>query len=170
MRHFLNFIIGSNNFLTDDFSVVGTMGSLSEPHASATAKFLAPTSAVLLPPGTTVASPLAVNHTSAPLAVTHTTIVFHWDVSSFLTVELCLDGDSSKKQEGYNLNHGARICKKCFKDYLEKGLKNYKYTCMYADRSAQLENEPRREKTGLRGFRPGPTQTDLYQLRKELEA
>ena len=30
--------------------------------------------------------------------------------------------------------------------------------------------EPRREKTGLRGFRPGPTQTGLYQLRKELEA
>ena len=30
--------------------------------------------------------------------------------------------------------------------------------------------EPRREKTGLRGFRPGPTQTGLYTLRKELEA
>ena len=30
--------------------------------------------------------------------------------------------------------------------------------------------EPRREKTGLRGFRPGPTQTDLYKLRKEIEA
>ena len=30
--------------------------------------------------------------------------------------------------------------------------------------------EPRREKTGLRGFRPGPTQTGLYMLRKELEA
>ena len=30
--------------------------------------------------------------------------------------------------------------------------------------------EPRREKTGLRGFRPGPTQTDLYKLRKELDA
>ena len=30
--------------------------------------------------------------------------------------------------------------------------------------------EPRREKTGLRGFRPGPTQTGLYSLRKELEA
>ena len=29
---------------------------------------------------------------------------------------------------------------------------------------------PRREKTGLRGFRPGPTQTGLYKLRKELEA
>ena len=29
--------------------------------------------------------------------------------------------------------------------------------------------EPRREKTGLRGFRPGPTQTGLYKLRKELE-
>ena len=30
--------------------------------------------------------------------------------------------------------------------------------------------EPRREKTGLRGFRPGQTQTGLYKLRKELEA
>ena len=44
--------------------------------------------------------------------------------------------------------------------------------------SVQAENnksvwkllEPRREKTGLRGFRPGPTQTGLYKLRKELEA
>ena len=34
----------------------------------------------------------------------------------------------------------------------------------------QLKIEPRREKTGLRGFRTGPTQTDLYKLRKELEA
>ena len=34
----------------------------------------------------------------------------------------------------------------------------------------RLTNEPRREKTGLRGFRPGPTQTGLYKLRKELEA
>ena len=34
----------------------------------------------------------------------------------------------------------------------------------------QRRNEPRREKTGLRGFRPGPTQTGLYKLRKELEA
>ena len=33
-----------------------------------------------------------------------------------------------------------------------------------------VPNEPRREKTGLRGFRPGPTQTGLYKLRKELEA
>ena len=31
-------------------------------------------------------------------------------------------------------------------------------------------SEPHREKTGLRGFRPGPTQTGLYKLRKELEA
>ena len=34
---------------------------------------------------------------------------------------------------------------------------------------ARLIPEPRREKTGLRGFRPGPTQTGLYKLRKELE-
>ena len=33
-----------------------------------------------------------------------------------------------------------------------------------------VTSEPRREKTGLRGFRPGPTQTGLYKLRKELEA
>ena len=33
-----------------------------------------------------------------------------------------------------------------------------------------VPSEPRREKTGLRGFRPGPTQTGLYKLRKELEA
>ena len=37
-------------------------------------------------------------------------------------------------------------------------------------RVATTLNEPRREKTGLRGFRPGPTQTGLYKLRKELEA
>ena len=30
--------------------------------------------------------------------------------------------------------------------------------------------EPRREKTGLRGFRPGPTQTRLYSHRSRLEA
>ena len=31
-------------------------------------------------------------------------------------------------------------------------------------------NEPRSEKTGLRGFRPGPTQTELYSHRRWLEA
>ena len=30
--------------------------------------------------------------------------------------------------------------------------------------------EPRRQKTGLRGFRPGPTQIRLRRLRKWLEA
>ena len=39
-----------------------------------------------------------------------------------------------------------------------------------ASKSLKSTNEPRREKTGLRGFRPGPTQTGLYKLRKELEA
>ena len=33
-----------------------------------------------------------------------------------------------------------------------------------------LTMEPRREKTGLRDFRPGPTQTGLYKLRSRLEA
>ena len=31
-------------------------------------------------------------------------------------------------------------------------------------------SEPRSEKTGLRGFRPGPTQTGLYSHRTWLEA
>ena len=33
-----------------------------------------------------------------------------------------------------------------------------------------LSYEPRSEKTGLRGFRPGPTQTVLYSHRRCLEA
>ena len=33
-----------------------------------------------------------------------------------------------------------------------------------------FQNEPRYEKTGLRGFRPGPTQTGLYSHRRWLEA
>ena len=33
-----------------------------------------------------------------------------------------------------------------------------------------LQLEPRCEKTGLRGFRPGPTQTGLYNHRRWLEA
>ena len=41
--------------------------------------------------------------------------------------------------------------------------------CYYIGNDDKLY-EPRREKTGLRGFRPGPTQTGLYKLRKELEA
>ena len=33
-----------------------------------------------------------------------------------------------------------------------------------------FSNEPRYEKTGLRGFLPGPTQTGLYSHRRWLEA
>ena len=43
------------------------------------------------------------------------------------------------------------------------------YSTLHLD-DVKLLREPRREKTGLRGFRPGPTQTGLYKLRKELEA
>ena len=42
--------------------------------------------------------------------------------------------------------------------------------CDVGDFRFYIPYEPRREKTGLRGFRPGPTQTGLYKLRKELEA
>ena len=36
--------------------------------------------------------------------------------------------------------------------------------------SRRVSFEPRSEKTGLRGFRPGPTQTGLYSYRIWLEA
>ena len=39
----------------------------------------------------------------------------------------------------------------------------------HAARSVPL-NEPRSEKTGLRDFRPGPTQIGLYSYRRWLEA
>ena len=35
--------------------------------------------------------------------------------------------------------------------------------------SSPAINEPRREKTGLRGFRPGLTQTELYSHRRRLD-
>ena len=38
------------------------------------------------------------------------------------------------------------------------------------DINAVISYEPRREKTGLRDFRPGLTQTDLYSHRSGLEA
>ena len=40
----------------------------------------------------------------------------------------------------------------------------------YSHEKGDEPYEPRREKSGLRGFRPGPTQTGLYKIRKELEA
>ena len=39
-----------------------------------------------------------------------------------------------------------------------------------SDKNFVFINEPRSEKTGLRGFRPGPTQTGLYGHRRWLEA
>ena len=48
-------------------------------------------------------------------------------------------------------------------------------TCMepwtlFPDTAITKPYEPRSEKTGLRGFRPGPTQTRLYRHRRWLEA
>ena len=41
--------------------------------------------------------------------------------------------------------------------------------CIFIHETVKL-NEPRCEKTGLRGFRPGPTQTGLYSHIRWLEA
>ena len=40
----------------------------------------------------------------------------------------------------------------------------------FTDKTSFAPNEPRCEKTGLRGFRPGPTQTGLYNHTRWLEA
>ena len=40
----------------------------------------------------------------------------------------------------------------------------------YGENKQSGTNEPRSEKTGLRGFRPGPTQTGMYSHRRWLEA
>ena len=48
----------------------------------------------------------------------------------------------------------------------------YKHNCAthFKHHSEAIIYEPRSEKTGLRGFRPGPTQTGLYSHRRWLEA
>ena len=46
---------------------------------------------------------------------------------------------------------------------------NESFTNMYNAFTARTVNEPRRQKTGLRGFRPCPTQTGLYSHRRWLE-
>ena len=50
------------------------------------------------------------------------------------------------------------------------GSKNQKYMQWLFINDNVFRIEPRREKTGLRDFRPGPTQTGLYSLRSRLEA
>ena len=42
--------------------------------------------------------------------------------------------------------------------------------CLTLNLDDQSSFEPRCEKTGLRGFRPGPTQTGLYNHKRWLEA
>ena len=61
--------------------------------------------------------------------------------------------------------------------FLQKGVKVPAHKIPLSDviwlmRAFRLSigHEPRCEKTGLRGFRPGPTQTRLYSYRRWLEA
>ena len=44
------------------------------------------------------------------------------------------------------------------------------HPCSETKELTNVTNEPHREKTGLLGFRPGPTQTGLYSHRRWLEA
>ena len=63
------------------------------------------------------------------------------------------------------------------KKILGGGHKFSEFACFISDDLIPRSNssfrgtyEPRCEKTGLRGFRPGPTQTELYNHRRKLEA
>ena len=49
-------------------------------------------------------------------------------------------------------------------------LSTYMIPIIFTVRFCYGSNEPRSEKTGLGGFRPGPTQTGLYNHRRRLEA
>ena len=66
-----------------------------------------------------------------------------------------LGGNLQKENKG-------RILELILKSELERALVNLT--------ELQKANEPRCEKTGLRGFRPGPTQTRLCNHTKWLEA
>ena len=43
------------------------------------------------------------------------------------------------------------------------------FICSMCEQDYKLTYEPRREKTGLRGFRPGPTQTGLRNHRRKVD-
>ena len=69
----------------------------------------------------------------------------------------CIDVYDNKCQFGSNYVHSARIV------YVEA----WPHFSLLTNMSTQYE--PRRQKTGLRGFRPGPTQTGLYSCWRWLE-
>ena len=56
--------------------------------------------------------------------------------------------------------------------YLNLNVKTVVRDCEYAraETGSTSKYEPRSEKTGLRGFRPGPPQTGLYNHTRWLEA
>ena len=68
----------------------------------------------------------------------------------------------------FSRNYGAEYLSICFIHF-----KTYPQTWVYISHwfncLVGTRNEPRYEKTGLRGFRPGPTQTGLYSHRRWLE-
>ena len=66
------------------------------------------------------------------------------------------------------------MCVKCYNSRFFHNL-HYSQPCQYHISlilvlCQSFTNRPRSEKTGLRGFRPGPTQTGLYSHRRRLEA
>ena len=69
----------------------------------------------------------------------------------------------------YNLIIDTHYILKCFQQCCSSTWRVIKFCCHLVWNKANSIIEPWREKTGLRGFRPGLTQTGLYSLRKRLE-
>ena len=63
-----------------------------------------------------------------------------------------------------------KTCCKVFIRIATCDLNVQKQHVLHVELTERSINEPRSEKTGLRGFRPGPTQTGLYSHRRWLEA
>ena len=82
-------------------------------------------------------------------------------------------GSNEYPQSMFWRNNKVNLCTPPLFSISQWGVRGYKlHGCVNIMRwrNAQIPNEPRSEKTGLRGFRPGPTQTGLYSHRRWLDA
>ena len=96
-------------------------------------------------------------------------VLFRTDVSSFssenyhfyASAVITCDGFISALSRPEKFQWGLRMMV-----LNSKTMKSFRKTFRHISHN----NEPRSEKTGLRGFRPGPRQTGLYSHRRRLEA
>ena len=86
----------------------------------------------------------------------YTKISIHDNIATMIEKQLCIVFSSEWIQYDFGTSVIVSTIEIFYTDGGEKGY-------------LSILSEPRREKTGLRGFRPGLTQTDLYSHRSRLE-